>query len=80
MKRAPQRILANRGAGLLEFALLIGIVALAAISAIEVFGGDVKHQYCGVNHQLRDGGTSGSGLPGDGSFEYECGLPPNTDD
>jgi len=63
------------GSALVEFALLVALISISSMAALHVFGGEVKEEYCSANYAFynaRDGGTSGSGLPGPGSLEYEC--------
>lgn len=63
------------GSALVEFALLVALISITSMAALQVFGGQVKEEYCSANYAFynaHDGGTSGTGLPGPGSLEYEC--------
>lgn len=57
-KKASNKYL-QRGQGMTEYIIIVGVIAIAAIGAFGYFGDAVEHQIAGMAHEL--GGKDGSG-------------------
>jgi pilus assembly protein Flp/PilA len=53
----PQTAEGDRGASLIEYALLVALIAVVCISAMSFFGGAVSSQYSSVGASLNAAGS-----------------------
>lgn len=49
---APARALAERGQGMVEYALILVLIAIAAIAVLTVIGGTTSNVYSNINNGL----------------------------
>jgi Flp pilus assembly pilin Flp len=61
--RHPSRFTSKKGQTLVEYALIIAIVSVVAISALVALSGQAQADYTTVNVQLNDAQNGGQSAP-----------------